>query len=179
MQDKELTEKIINDPDGGMGDLIDAYSGIVYSVVRSVLSPKSFCEADMEDCVSEVFSEFYLGLKKYDHTVGSIKSYLCVIAKRRAIDYLRKHGKARADIPIDDVGDVFDTSFDDSIELADIILAIKKLAAVDSEIIVRKFYLSQSSKLIAEKMGMSVSAVDTRTHRALLKLRNILGGEKL
>lgn len=178
MQDKELIEKIVKDPDGGMEDLIDIYSGIVYSVVRSVLSPKDFCDADVEDCVSEVFSEFYVGLKKYDHTIGSIKSYLCVIAKRRAIDYLRKHGKSRVDIPIEDAEDLFDTSFEDSIERADIILAIKKLDAVDGEIIVRKFYLSQSSKLIAEKMGMSVSAVDTKTHRALLKLRNILGGKK-
>jgi len=50
------------------------------------------------------------------------------------------------------------------------------LGEPDHEILIRKFYLLQPSKVIAEKMGMSVSAVDTRTHRAIAKLRDMLGG---
>ena len=46
----------------------------------------------------------------------------------------------------------------------------------DSSILIRKYYLGQSSKTIAEELGMSVSNVDTRTHRAIMKLRTAMGG---
>ena len=57
--------------------------------------------------------------------------------------------------------------------------AVKALGEPDCEIILRKFYLSQSSKEIAERLNMTVSNVDTRTHRAIKRLRNELGGNRL
>ena len=46
----------------------------------------------------------------------------------------------------------------------------------DREILVRKYYLGQSSKQIAADMHMTVSNVDTRAHRAIRKLRTKFGG---
>ena len=43
----------------------------------------------------------------------------------------------------------------------------------------RKYFFRQPSAAVAKEMGMTVSAVDTRTHRALKKLRAILGEETL
>ena len=67
--------------------------------------------------------------------------------------------------------------YDIDLNKTNVFEAIKDLGELDSEIIIRKFYLSEPSKKIAKKLGMTVSAVDTRTHRALKKLREILGGE--
>ena len=53
---------------------------------------------------------------------------------------------------------------------------IKALGEPDSTILLRKFYYRQSSKDIARDLGLTVSNVDTRTHRALVKLRKQLGG---
>ena len=52
--------------------------------------------------------------------------------------------------------------------------AVKSLGSPDSEIIVRKYYMGESSKEIAEKLSLTVNAVDTRTSRALKKLRSII-----
>ena len=49
--------------------------------------------------------------------------------------------------------------------------AVKGLGEPDSEIIIRKFYLGESSKQISDRLSMTVSAIDTRTSRALKKLR--------
>lgn len=178
MRDCDLIEKLKTDPDSGMRKLIDLYSGLVYSVVKGALSDSLSCDADIENCTADAFSDFYLGLERYDPTQSSIKSFLCVIAKRRAVDYLRSYGKCRTNIPLEDADAALDFSFDEEIDRAELIREIKKLGTPDSEIIIRKFYLSQPSKEIAEKLGMTVSAVDTRTHRALKKLREILGGER-
>ena len=55
---------------------------------------------------------------------------------------------------------------------------IEALGEPDSQILFRKYYLAQSSKHIAEQMNLSVSNVDTRAHRALVKLRTKFGGKE-
>jgi RNA polymerase sigma-70 factor (ECF subfamily) len=54
--------------------------------------------------------------------------------------------------------------------------AIDALGIPDSEIITRKFFFRESSASIAQRLGTSVSNIDTRTHRALKKLRERIGG---
>ena len=51
------------------------------------------------------------------------------------------------------------------------IKSYKSLGEPDSEIIIRKFYFGETSKQIAERLAMTVSAIDTRASRALKKLR--------
>ncbi|MBQ3003826.1 MAG: sigma-70 family RNA polymerase sigma factor, partial [Clostridia bacterium] len=115
---------------------------------------------------------------------GSIKAWLCVIAKRKAIDCLRARAKEQGNVSLDDeqtavqATDTFSVEgdFEDREQRTALLQAIRDLGEPDHEILIRKFYLLQPSKVIAEKMGMSVSAVDTRTHRAIAKLRDMLGG---
>ena len=70
-------------------------------------------------------------------------------------------------------------------ELADeelrreVIRAVEDLGEPDSSIIFRKYYYGESSKEIAKATGLSVSNVDTRTHRALNKLRKMFGGNEV
>lgn len=186
MQDDELLAQLRTEPNIGIQILMNQYAGIVYAVVRSKLSEKLFSPTDIEDCVADVFSEFYREIDSFDDTRGSIKAWLCVIAKHNAIDILRKRSKDNCMISLEDAdlgieyADAF--SVEDDFEEKELrkrlMQEIKKLGEPDCEIIVRKFYLSQSSKEIAEVLDMTVSNVDVRTHRALKKLRKKLGGEQ-
>ncbi len=56
----------------------------------------------------------------------------------------------------------------------ELVEAVNSLGEPDREIIVRRFYLDQPSRSVAEALGMTVSAVDTRLHRAVSKLRDML-----
>lgn len=187
MQDRELLKKLHKNPDAGMKLLIDQYAGLVYAVVKSKLSPSVFCAADIEICVADSFSEFYCDLDKYNLASGSIKSWLCVIAKHNALDYVRRYYKEADMVSLDDeqshaqYADSFslEGDFEDKCVRLELMKQIKNLGQPDCEILVRKFYLSQSSKEIADKLQMTVSNVDTRTHRAIKKLREIFGGDGL
>lgn len=176
--DNALLDALRKDPDGGMKTLIEQYAGLVYAVVRSRLLPSVFCEADAESCVSDTFGEFYCNLKNYDAARGSIKSYLCVIAKRNALDTVRKHYAAAETVSTDEenarqYADDFslEGDFENRETRRELLNAVNALGEPDREIIVRKFYLGQSSKQITEKLNLTVSNVDTRTHRAIKKLR--------
>lgn len=184
MQDEKLLRKLRTDPEQGMKLLLEHYVGLVYAVVKSKLQADVFCLADIEACVADTFSEFFCDLHKFDPARGSIKAWLCVIAKHNALDHLRRHYAQADTVSLDD--DSVSTAADDcSVEgdfedkslRAELLTAIKNLGEPDREILIRKFYLAQSSREIADILGLSISNVDTRTHRAIQKLRSHFGGD--
>lgn len=184
MRDDKLLKKLHSDPERGMSALISQYAGLVYAVVRGKLPADGFCQADIDGCVADTFSEFYCGLNRFDPAAGSIKSWLCVIAKNNALDVLRRRYRDSNILPLDDVTDTqcaddfsLEGNFEEQEQRTRLLDAIKALGQPDHEILVRKYYLSQSSREIASSLHMSVSAVDTRAHRAIQKLRKQFGGE--
>ena len=184
MDDAALLEQLRSDPQAGMTALMDKYGGIVYAVVKSKLRAPAFDPTDVEHCVGDTFSEFYCDLGKYRPEQGSVRSWLCVIARYNAMDALRRHYREEQTVPLDDeavapIADDFSIEGDleDRALRAELVEAVKALGQPDREIIVRKYWLAQSSKEIARAMRMTVSNVDTRAHRAIRKLRERFGGE--
>ncbi len=181
MQDKELIELIKTNPNVGLDKLMKDYMGLICTIVREKLH--SVCdEFEMESCASDVFVEFYNNIDKYTEDKGSIKSFICVIAKRRAIDIFRSKSKEFGNVSMDDdeayvsVPDNVDieASYISNEQKKELLEAINSLGEPDHEIIVRKFYLGESSKQISERLSMTVTAIDTRSSRALKKLKKIL-----
>jgi len=168
-----------------MEQLMNQYAGLVYTVIKGKLSESYFVSSDIEDCMADVFSEFYTELHKYDPKVSSIKSYLCVLARNHAIDIARKRERQQWDVSLDDGESSLqitdDIAIDSELEAEElrreVFSNIKALGEPDSSIILRKFYFGQSSKEIADALKLSVSNVDTRTSRALSKLKKLYGGK--
>ena len=184
MGDRKLLHKLHTDPEQGMTLLMKQYAGLVYAVVRSKLLPGKFSQGEIEACVADTFSEFYCDLDKYTPDKGSLKSWLCTIAKHNALDYLRKHAQETSVQSFEELSGEFPADFSLEVDVdrqdqREILLrAIQDLGKMDREILTRKFYLEQSSKEIAQILKLSVSNVDTRTHRAIEKLRKAIGGSE-
>ncbi len=185
MQDDELLNILKTDPNTGMTLLLTQYAGLIYSIVRHKLAGQSFCDADIEHCVADTFSEFYCDLDKFQKAAGSIRAWLCVIARHNAYDRLRRYKKEAGTLSLDAEGIAEPPDETFSVEEAllttefkeELLREIKALGEPDSMILLRKYYFSESSKEIAASLNLTVSSVDTRTHRAILKLRSIFGGE--
>ena len=186
MEDRELLQLLRKDPSTGMEQLMNKYTALVYAVVKGKLSESYYVSSDIEDCVADVFSEFYTELIRYDPKVSSIKSYLCILARNHAVDIVRKRARQQGDISLDDekslfqISDemIFETDFPEDELRRQVFSWVKSLGEPDSSIIIRKYYFGESSKEIAEVLKMTVSNVDTRSHRALSKLRKMSGGKK-
>jgi len=161
--------------------MMNNYMALIYTIIFNKLS-SMYSKEDIEECVSDVFFEVFRYRNRIDLQKGSIKAFLAVIAKRKAIDMYRKN-KNNNHIPIDDISQSLYTAED---EVADSILlnesnlelidAIKSLGEPDSEIIIRKYYLSQSSKDISKNIGLKVNTIDKKVSRCIQKLKKVLGG---
>ena len=185
MEDIKLLQLLHKDSSAGMEKLMDQYAGLVYAVVKGKLS-ESFCvSTDIEDCVADIFCEFYANIEKYDLSISSIKSYLCVLARYKATDVLRKRGR-QCCVSLDDADSLLQIADEFTVEgdfledelRREVLNAIKLFGEPDSSIIIRKYYFGESSKEIADALKMTVSNVDTRTCRALNKLRKMFGGKE-
>lgn len=182
MDDATLIELLRRDPERGFGELTSLYAGLVYAVVRAKLA--GTCpEADIEDCAAETFADFYRMSSGFDTERGSIRALLASIARRRAVNLYRRAMREKAHLtpsPAEDEAERAPSPAEQA-EAAEqrraLLGEIKALGEPDREIIIRKYYLAESTKFIAKKLGMKPSAVDTRAHRAVMKLKNRLGGD--
>ncbi len=175
MGDTELIEKLKNDPEGGIRELTRLYGGLLEAVVRGTGLP----EADVEAAVADTVSEFWLGLDSFDPRRGTVRGYLCAMARHNALDILRAR---RPSEPLDEAAPDPEPGPEERAQEAqrrrEVLEAVKGLGEPDREIVVRKYYLSQSSAQIGRALGMTADNVDVRAHRAVKKLRSKLGEEE-
>ncbi len=183
MTDAELIDMLQKTPDRGIERLMDEYMGLVCHVVKGRLSGV-YSKEDMEDCVSDVFCDFYYKADSIDLSLGTVKAYLCSMARYKAINLYKAKVRESGSVPIDSkyAQDTYSEDFSVEDEYLteelrhELMHEIRRLGRPDHEIIVRKFFFNEPSKAIARRLNMTVSAVDTRTHRALKKLKERLGG---
>ena len=176
MTDKKLLNELKRDRDTGLGLMIDTYSGYVYKIVSSVILSVGTRE-DAEECTSDVFLTFYNRIDDIDLEKGTIKGYIGVIAKRKAIDFYRrleKHSKNLSDEEIEPSEESKSLSYEDKQLLYQ---SVKDLGEPDTTIVTRRYFLGESAREIAEALGnMSEKAVQKRLERSIKKLRTVLGG---
>lgn len=184
MDDRTLMEQLARSPEKGLREAMSRYMGLVYTVVGGRLGNVG-SRGDVEECVSDVFAELYQKRDSLDPDKGSVKAYLCAIARHRAVDRYRELIRQRGDLSLDGEETArlaADTRTPEEQALSAesrraLLQAVAELGEPDREIILRKFFLCEPSKAIALRLDMTVSAVDVRTHRALGKLREQLKEE--
>ncbi len=177
MQDDELIKLLKKKPEKGMKQLTQQYAGLLYAVVKGKLGERG--AYIIEDCIADVFSDFYINLEQYDKNRCSLRTWLCVAAKNKAIDILRK---SKSETVFLDEAEVSDENtpegdFEEKETRLALIGKINEMGEPDRSIMIRKYYIGQSSKEIAGILNLSVSSVDTRAHRAIKRLREYFGGD--
>ena len=160
-----------------MSEVIDLYSGLLYKIAATIILPVGTKE-DVEECVSDSFLAFYGEIDFLDLNKSGIKTYLALIARRKAIDFYRSlKQKSSTEAPLD--GESFNTGEYFTPELdrrASLVPAVKNLGEPDSTIIIRKYILGETAAEIAEYLDLSEAAVQKRLERSREKLRLELRG---
>ena len=167
-QDRKLLALLDRDPEQGMADLIEGYSGLLWSVCRTYLQSAE----DIKECVNETFSEFYLYRDHFDPSKGTLKGYLAVIARRCAI---RRHQEncrweRSSSPPPEEPADPF-AHIEQQDELE---RALSALDPVDQQIIRLKYYGGLTAREIAASLGLPYETVKKRQQRSLKKLLRAL-----
>jgi RNA polymerase sigma-70 factor (ECF subfamily) len=181
--DREILALLVKHPEKGLEKIMDRYMAFVCVIVHGKLG--GICNRhDIEECVGDIFYELYRTRSGIDLEKGPLKAYLAVLAKRRAIDVFRKQLSHAGDISLDESMQgraAADTDVEQAVldsETADLLIReIKALGQTDSQIIIRKYYFGQATKEIAKSLGLKENTVDKKVSRALVKLKQALGGE--
>lgn len=181
--DERITELLNTNPQQGYVELTDKYLGFVYKIANSKLFGTCSKE-DIEEFVCNIFYEFYCNRNKINLEKGSIKAFISVFTKRRAINLYYKITKGQDGISLydDNLQSILSCNGNVEQEVLDLeartelISAVKVMGYPDSQIIIRKHYLGQTMREISFDLDMKVKTVEKRYERALKKLRNTIGG---
>ena len=181
MQDEILVRKIADGDEEAFGCMIDAYSKLLWVVVGGILGNVGTAQ-DIEECISDVFVEVWKKPKAFDGQKGTLKNFLAVIAKSKALDRYRSLSKNK----IVEIDEAIGASDDDLLEYvidkemyAALYEAINSLAEPNREIIVRRYFFEEKPSCIAKKTSISVKEIENRLYQSKQKLKTILAGKEI
>lgn len=148
--------------------LIDKYSGLVASVVRSNLGKLTNYE---EECISDVFLAIWDNIDSFDISKNSFKNWICVIAKYKAINYKKKYLSKYETSEINEDIYYIDKNLL-SLEIKEGIEDIfKHLDSKDKDIFIKYYLEGVDAIAIAKENNLSVSSFYSRLSRGRKKIR--------
>src|SRR4029079_7224057 len=179
--------------------LYDRHATAIFAAVYRMTSDRGTAE----EVVQETFLTLWNRAETFDPMSGSLASWLHAIARNRAIDRLRAIGRPPAMVglgalraPDEDTNQALErlaargTVVAGSAPTDDPETAIAAAATRDAprdavapmrdderRVILLAYQEDLSQTEIAERLGWPLGTVKTRTRRALLRLRTVLGGE--
>lgn len=169
-----LLQKIAKGDQAAVGQCIDQYGDLVWSLARRFLGNA----ADAEDAVQEIFIEIWSSASRYRPDAGSEVTFIATIARRRLIDRLRKkerrpqtetydeaEGRPASDKP---------GQAEESAEVQNVVEILGEMEPEHRQIITLSIYEGYSHSEIAEKLGMPLGTVKTRVRRGLIHIRERL-----
>src|SRR6478752_693570 len=89
--DQELMNGVLGRVPGALDRLHKRYRVVLKSIIMQVLHD----ETEADDVLQEVFLQVWNRAPSYSSGKGKLMSWLCTLARRRAIDRLRQHGAYR------------------------------------------------------------------------------------
>jgi RNA polymerase sigma-70 factor (ECF subfamily) len=151
-----------------VAQLYDRYSAVVYAVALRVLGDTGAAE----DVLQEVFLQLWRNPGAFDAARGSLAPWLAVVARNRAIDFLRKRK------PETDLEDVIISVAPDLARDADRARAAEKVRGVigtmpppQRSALEMAYFEGMSHSEIASKTGEPLGTIKTRIRAGLITLR--------
>jgi len=151
-----------------MAELYDRYSSVVYAVALRVL-----CDAAAaEDVLQEIFMQLWRNPGAFDASRGNLAAWLAVIARNRAVDFLRKRR------PRIEISEMLVSVEPDLAAAADRARATEKVRAALKEMPSQQrtalelaYFEGYSHSEIAEKTKEPLGTIKTRIRTGLMLLR--------
>ena len=156
--------------------LYDRHAGLVYGIASELLGNN----AEAEDLTQDIF---LLLTKKcsYDPKRGSLRTYLRILTRSRAIDRLRADNRGQKRLrdralaennltfPLSPLEEISQSERSQEVKAA-----LEQLSTKEREVLKMSYYQGLSQSEIARQLNTALGTVKSRSRRGLLKLRQAL-----
>lgn len=174
-----ILERIAAGDRAAMRDCLATYGGLVWSLART-LTPST---ADAEDATQDVFVHLWQRAAAFDRSKGSEVQFISVVARRRLIDWVRKHarpGAKSAELLVDAIAappaaagtsDTLDSQAQAAWQ------ALRELVREQQQVLVLAVVYGLTHEQIATHLSMPLGTVKTNLYRGLRLIREALVGD--
>lgn len=159
-----------------ISEVIVKYSKLLWPIAAAVLKNVG-TEQDVEECVADVFIDLWENPDKYDAERGTLKSWLCMVARCKAIDRYRALSK-HSTVPLEGAMMVGRLGMQDALlqeeTKRELVAAVNALAEVEKDILIRRYYYEQKPREIAKALDLPLKQVENHLYRSKQKLRKAI-----
>jgi len=177
--DARLRERLLAGDDDALAEAYDRWSTLVHSLAMRITAD----HAAAEDVTQDVFVHLWQHPDRYDPNRGALRSWLCLLARSRALDWLRRrrsrdrcHTAAAAIAatpPEVDDGILWQT------EAKVIREAVARLPDRQREAVLLAYYQGRTYREVALDLGIPEGTAKGRLKAALSRLADCLAAEGL
>ena len=176
----DLIGRIRAGDEGAVNDLYDRYAAPLLALAHRIIDDR----ADAEDVVLEALARAWREAGRFDPTRGSVRAWLTVMVRSRALDLVRARDRrhamagaaAAADFPAASGAPPRDPAR--AAEVADdrrnVLSALEQLSPPQREAIELAYFDGLSQTQIAERVGAPLGTIKTRIRDGMRKLRSAL-----
>lgn len=162
-----------------LGLLYRAHAPAVAVVARRILLDRDAAD----DIVQDVFLHLWQHPESYEPHRGPIRTWLCVVARHRAIDRLRRLQLERSRLPVMLADSYPHPSTEDTTlhgELLDAVrVAVAGLSAPYRDAVLLAYYRGMTYREVAVELGLAEGTAKSRLRRALHSLGERLAAQGL
>lgn len=175
LDDVELLREAARGELSAISVVYDRFAGLLLSMAEKILTDRAMAE----DLVHDVFLEVWRHAASYDPTRGSVRTWMLVRLRSRALDRMRS-ARSRREVGSDDSEPTSGLTEldreDPSLEpdRKSIRRALAELPAEQRTVLELAYFQGLTSSEIAERMGSPLGTVKSRTAAAIAKLRSVM-----
>ena len=181
LTDAELSRAVQSRDEAAMEVIINRYSRLLWRVCAAVLS-KSGGTQDVEECVADAFVYLWRYPERYDSSRSTLKTFLCMVARSRAMDRYRSLVRSRT-VPMEEVlaAQTLDISAQalSAETRQELTAALHTLPEEEQDMLLRRYLGDQKPREIALALGITSRQVQNRLYRARSRLRAQLNMDEL
>ncbi|MDX2605264.1 sigma-70 family RNA polymerase sigma factor [Streptomyces caniscabiei] len=176
--DVELHRRLVYGDESALREAYAAYGGLVRRVaVRVTRSP-----AAAEDVAQEVFAQLWSRPYGFDARRGSLRTWLSMVAHRRAVDWVRGEARHRKDVRADDsalhaIPDAAPGPAEALVDRERALLlhtALAELPRPQREVVHLAYFAGRTYRQAAVELGIPEGTAKARLRSALRKLAESL-----
>ena len=171
--DATLVENLPFDRSGGeLRELYRRYSGELFGFAANALGDRELAE----EVVQDVFAQLWRRAEDYDQRRASVRTWLYAITRNRIIDAHRRAAarpKRAEDDSLETAAEM-DAALDQAVLRWQVSAALARLSPAHREVIRLAHYGGLTMREIADRTGVPLGTVKSRTSYALRHLRLVL-----